>query len=678
MGRRRVAAALVAGALMLSSCADTDDDETARTDWSPAPTEVGGLAVLAESDAAGFRLHTGSGDKEFLPGVNLGSTTPLRQPGEVGGIQREHFTRWIRDMTGLGVRVVRIYTLLPPSFYEELARHNEANPADPLYLVQGIYLPDETYVEPGSTLHDANVDDAFSAELRDISDAVHGDLARPETPGRASGNYEMDVSRWVLSWIIGVEWDPEGVARTDEQETEAAYEPGRFFAATADASPTERWIATHMDEIAALEAARGVSVPVAMANWPTVDPLEHPSEPLEKEDLVGVDATHVLPTAAWPGGTFASFHAYPYYPDFLRHEDGLDDEEWRGRSDRYAGYLMSLKRHFEGTMPLLVTEYGVPSSLGSAHEGTNGRDQGAHTEQDAMAMNADMMRMMQAKGIGAAFVFAWTDEWFKRTWNTMEHQDGERRQLWHDPLTNEQWFGLVATDPDPVVDAAVEMEQPRGAFEYVHVWADTSWVHLDLTFRDQVPDRLRIDADVVPGPEQADYRVTVNLPADTARVDVRRALDPIRLDTDQRPYHPDEAEPWHLYRLITNRSHPGSGGARPAEFHDVGLLVEGTWDPASDDFDSMSTWQVDEERRTVRLRLPWSMLGMADPSARTALGEGVPAELVTIDGIGLDLDADGERGQVDFTWPTWNFTGWTERPKAGIEVLEEAFRDLAP
>ena len=72
-------------------------------------------------------------------------------------------------------------------------------------------------------------------------------------------------------------------------------------------------------------------------------------------------------------------------------------------------------------------------------------------------MNADMMRMMEDKGIGGAFVFAWTDEWFKRTWNTMEHQDAERRQLWHDPLTNEQWFGLIATDPDPVADAAVEM-----------------------------------------------------------------------------------------------------------------------------------------------------------------------------------------------------------------------------
>ena len=49
--------------------------------------------------------------------------------------------------------------------------------------------------------------------------------------------------------------------------------------------------------------------------------------------------------------------------------------------------------------------------------------------------------------MGAGFVFSWTDEWFKRTWNTRSTRTPpKRRQLWHDPLTNEQWFGVVATD----------------------------------------------------------------------------------------------------------------------------------------------------------------------------------------------------------------------------------------
>jgi len=88
----------------------------------------------------------------------------------------------------------------------------------------------------------------------------------------------------------------------------------------------------------------------------------------------------------------------------------------------------------------------VPAALGSAHAGPAGRHQGGHSEQDALAIDADTLRLIEAQGIGGGFVFAWTDEWFKRTWNTLEHQiPPDRRQLWHDPLTNEHYFGLVAT-----------------------------------------------------------------------------------------------------------------------------------------------------------------------------------------------------------------------------------------
>ena len=98
-------------------------------------------------------------------------------------------------------------------------------------------------------------------------------------------------------------------------------------------------------------------MPIAFANWPTTDPLHHPEEPLAQEDLVGVDAEHVLPTDAWPGGTFASFHAYPDYPDFQRYEPGLQRTGWRGRPDPYAGYVRALREHFT-SMPLLITEVG--------------------------------------------------------------------------------------------------------------------------------------------------------------------------------------------------------------------------------------------------------------------------------------------------------------------------------
>lgn len=680
----RAAATLAALGLVgvvLTACGSHGAASASPTgsDWSPKAARVDGLSVVAQSDASGFRLHTTSGDKTFLPGVNLGSTTPLHQPGEVGTIPASQYAEWLAAMGARGVRVVRIYTLPPPGFYDELAAYNQSHATAPIYLMQGVYLPDEKYLEPGHTLYDPASSAAFSRELRDVSSAVHGDLVRTPLPGRAGGRYTTDVSGWLVGWLVGVEWDPYATARTDRLGVAAPYHRGRYFVAQPSATPTERWLASKMDQLAGWEAQRGTSEPIAFVNWPTDDPLTHPTEPLASEDLVSVDANHVLPTAAWPGGTFASFHAYPYYPDFQRYEPSLQHDQWAGRDDPYAGYLVELKQHFAAHMPLMITEFGVPSSLGSAHAGPLARGQGDHSEKQAMSTDADLMRMMQAKGVAGALIFEWQDEWFKKTWNTVEHQQPDRRQLWHDPLTNEQWFGLVATDPDPIPDAAADVTPASGPFHYLYAWADASWVHLQVTTTQAPGAPFTINADVLPGHAGPDYRIEVDPAGGTAQAYVRRALDPVRLDTQRTSYVPDEKAPWHPYRLITNRARVSAGTKLPAEFQDVGTLRQGSWDPKSADYDSTSTWQVDATHLTVRLRVPWAMLGLADPSSHLALGEGAaPVPLVKIPGIDLTFAQGGQQARLPFHWPTWNYTTYHSREKAGLDTVEQAFRDLAP
>ena len=208
--------------------------------------------------------------------------------------------------------------------------------------------------------------------------------------------------------------------------------------------------------------------------------------------------------------------------------------------------------------------------------------------------------------MGAGFLFEWTDEWFKRTWNTEEHQrpGAERRQLWHDPLTNEQWFGVVATDSARVPDAARELSPGTGAVKYVLADADASYVHLDVTFRDRVPDAFTIAADAVRSVPGDDVRVAVSPAAGTAQVSVARALDPARLDGRQAADAvPDAAAAFHPFRLMVNRRLVSSGQAFPAEFQDVGTLRQGTWVTAGG-----------------RLRQPQHLAGRRRPTAPSGCG----------------------------------------------------------
>lgn len=51
--------------------------------WAPLPEIQRGLRTVASAGKGRFALHTADGDMTFLPGVNLGGTTPGHQPGEL-------------------------------------------------------------------------------------------------------------------------------------------------------------------------------------------------------------------------------------------------------------------------------------------------------------------------------------------------------------------------------------------------------------------------------------------------------------------------------------------------------------------------------------------------------------------------------------------------------------------
>ena len=169
--RRLLLAVLALGAVAATAAAvilaiGARGDETPVASWRPRPHTVRGLSVVATARNGRYALRTAHGEVGFLPGVNLGATTPGHQPGELA-ISGAHYRRWLAEMGALGVRAVRIYTIHPPAFYAELERYNEHHADAPLYLVQGVYLPDETYPARPRGLFDPTVDRAFRAEIAD-------------------------------------------------------------------------------------------------------------------------------------------------------------------------------------------------------------------------------------------------------------------------------------------------------------------------------------------------------------------------------------------------------------------------------------------------------------------------------------------------------------------------------
>lgn len=660
---------------------------------------------MARVDGDRFVVHTAGGERTFLSGVNLGPTVPGRFPGEQA-IRAEDFRRWFPQMRDLGFRSVRVYTIMPPSFYTELAAFNRANPDAPLYLVHGVWVP-QAGLDATENLYDPRVAGELRAEMARAVAVVHGEADLPAVPGRASGRYTADVSDWLVSWLVGVEWDPRIVTASDATNAGVPPFEGMYFESSEDATPTETWLATMLDHLAGLEAARGHTMPIAFVNWPTTDPLEHPDEPLPTEDMVGIDANHVRPTSAWPGGTYASYHAYPYYPDFQRYEEGIVDFEHQGRVDAYAGYLTKLAAHHDD-MPVLITEFGVPSGMAHAHFGPQGRNQGGHTEQEQMRINAELLDVIRQVGLGGGFVFEWADEWFKFTWNTIDFElPWERRALWWNAWTNEAHFGVLAVEPGtaPVVlvdgdesewsdnGSQVILESDTGlrqvravkdeGFLYLRLWMDGDWrsapivIGLDLIEGGGGGLPLTEGAD-----PDADYAVVLG-PGEEAQVMVRASNDPFLIpygvglgyvDVDPADVV-DESGVWNVQRLVVNRPLvvPTTGESHDVEVIDAGDLRWGVSDPAAADFDSNAGWFADGA--VIEVRLPYQAIGFSDPSSMLAYRVHSDGTVTTepVERIGISVThRDSTWVTNGYAWDPWQIPTWHERVKVGAESLSEA------
>lgn len=676
----------------------------------PARIVEAGLMLAAKVVGEELRVAV---DGRFVPmfwaGVNLGATVPGHEPGELAAA-RPDYDRWFGEMGELGVSVVRVYTILPPAFYDALREHNLRNPGKPLYVLHGIWIPEDRFSATGNAWNPEVVRDMRN-EIRDAVGAVSGATVIDPVRGHAAGVYTSDISPWLMGWSFGVEWDPTAAHTTDLRNRGMAPYSGRYFRATTGATPMESWIASNLDEIAGRQAEHGWSAPVTFTNWDTTDPLRHPDEPLHLDDLVSIDAMHIAATPAWPAGYFASYHAYPYYPDFLRWQE--EYQIYRrardGKLDPYAGYIHDLRRHHRG-IPLMVTELGQPTSLGCAHRAPLGRDQGCHSEQEAAANVVDMLHDLRDEGMAGGIVFEWLDEWFKFTWNTIDYElPGDHRALWRSVLTNEEHFGIIAAEPgasDLVVldgedrewDGIAPIGGGSASVTQVAAVSDAENVYLRLEVAPELWRRQRIVIGLdarpggnrglpgLPGVDREAEMAVVIEPGGEARMHHAGWIEPlgIRYGVNEGyiPTDPADVQPesgaWVRIRQILSYPYRlrGSRQMHAAEVRDASLMPWGTTDPASPRFDDRNL--IDGRGDVLEIALPWAMLSVADPSTHRLYVVGLDGKVTTrrADRLGISIAVKGEPlvTTTGYTWDGWDTVQWHERRKAGWPILQRAFR----
>ena len=643
----------------------------------------------------------------YIKGVNLGVGIPGTEPGELA-LDRETYLRWFAQMKQNGVNVVRIYTLHKPVFYESLFEFNNFRPHDPLYVIHGIWLDEDT---PTGGIDIIDLTHSIDNMIVETIDAVHGNAEIGHRLGRGFGTYQSDISRWVMAWILGREMYASEVLVGNYKHQQYTSFTGDALTIT-NASPVEVWATERLDlAITHERKTYGSERPIALSNWPTLDPLSHITEPHfaepggsidslwdAGEDDATVDMSKVDTTNA-PAGLFASYHIYPYYPNFIFREPRYQQSVDHLGPNNYIGYLKELKDHY-GTMPLMVSEYGIPSSWGNAHTNhVSGLHHGGHDEQAQAEIVERLAQNVFDSGCAGGMIFSWMDEWWKRTWIVANRTFPVKRfPLWLDITSPEENYGLIAYDlPSPDFDQWNPV-LATGHIREVRAAADAAYFHVRVSLETPLGDgeiltvgydtyRDDLGESILPGgittTNRNEFALVIRAP-DQAHFQVTRAYDYYAVDQKQFSEHQkgkstaSDGHPWQDWRwIVTIRAISDDGNYifPQNDYHLGNLRTRRQQQPPS----SLDAVVLGQE---VEIRIPWTMLHFSDPSTRSVLHDDLSTDLeietVVSQGIRVSVALKGQVLETErFQWPTWDEAPETiERDKPAMESFRRSLNSV--
>ena len=671
-------------------------------------------------------VDCGEGMEPFeIKGVDLGNSIPGHFPSEYA-IDKETYLRWFRLIQEMGANTVRVYTIQSTEFYDAFYEYNNGK-EEPLYLLHGVWVDD--YVQNcHADAYDASFLDTFIKNSLSLVDVIHGQERRRLQGGTQvmTSIYEKDISQWVLGYILGVEWEDKTVIYTDEMQGERNSYQGDYMYTTADASAFEAMLAQVGDRVIRYETLKYHQQRlVAFSNGPSCDPFTYPEDVAVENRKYGIiDVEHIGTTEAFLAGQFASYHVYPYYPDYLGHYDEWKTQEWAeayrsedGTYNTYSAYLHMLVEHHQ--MPVVISEFGVPSSRGRAQmDMADGRSQGYLSETEQGEALVDCYQDIRQSGCAGSVIFSWQDEWSKEAWNTMANVDLEATAYWSDYQTNTQSFGLMTFDPGAEESVCCVDGEVSEWTKQDMVWSGEDgtslsvkydekffYLYINMPGFDPEHDILYLPFDITPKTgsfyaleeevkfdRQADFLLVIN-GRDNSRLLVQERYDAFQavfaeFYGHQNPYThaPDADSPvfGRIYHAMQLKAVDHAGEVlEEAEKFETGKLTYGNADPDAPDYDSLADFMVNGT--AIEIRLPWQLLNFGDPSKMMVHDdyyENYGIEFISIDELYIGIGSDSKKQQriemAKVLLKGWEYEPtYHERLKKSYDMMKAIWADGA-
>nr|WP_294571322.1 hypothetical protein [uncultured Romboutsia sp.] len=571
-----------------------------------------------------------------IVGVNLNSIKPGNFSNDKV-ITEEEYLNWITIIDNMGANCIKVPDIMDNNFYNALYKFNE-DKKDPIYVIQGIYF-DEVDLKNGKDIQSEEIEEKFKKHIKLIIDSIHGNSFDLNEDIK-NEYYNTDISDYLIGYTLGIEFARNDLIHTELINNKDSYN-GKYFYTNNDASSFESYIAKMADYLVEYEYKQYKEQKLVGFIGSSNNYKELNSSNQNEDNSIKdyINPNNINSKGKLKTGIFASYNLYPSYTNMNENQDNIEE------------YVNELKNTHK--IPIIIGEYGVPSSRNSADFNTD-TNKGYINEQEQGEILVDTYRTINDANIAGSFIFELQDSWQRTSWNTKELKILDRAPYWSDAQDYSQNFGLIAFDPSQA-DSKLYPDEKIDEWKNKNIINKNEDISLSmrsdekyLYFMLKSENTINLDKqdiyvylDITPNSgstKSSQLNLNFDKPVDfiieikdreNAKVLVHEYYNYFSLNQNKKEYQKrpdlisvqsdmDEFSP--IYIETSPRMYVEDlKKIVESKKIETGKLVHGNSNPLNENYNSASDFYVGNDY--IEIRVPWSLLNFMDPSTKQIMDD---------------------------------------------------------
>ena len=571
-----------------------------------------------------------------IVGVNLNSIKPGNFSNDKV-ITEEEYLNWITIIDNMGANCIKVPDIMDNNFYNALYKFNE-DKKDPIYVIQGIYF-DEVDLKNGKDIQSEEIEEKFKKHIKLIIDSIHGNSFDLNEDIK-NEYYNTDISDYLIGYTLGIEFARNDLIHTELINNKDSYN-GKYFYTNNDASSFESYIAKMADYLVEYEYKQYKEQKLVGFIGSSNNYKELNSSNQNEDNSIKdyINPNNINSKGKLKTGIFASYNLYPSYTNMNENQDNIEE------------YVNELKNTHK--IPIIIGEYGVPSSRNSADFNTD-TNKGYINEQEQGEILVDTYRTINDANIAGSFIFELQDSWQRTSWNTKELKILDRAPYWSDAQDYSQNFGLIAFDPSQA-DSKLYPDEKIDEWKNKNIINKNEDISLSmrsdekyLYFMLKSENTINLDKqdiyvylDITPNSgstKSSQLNLNFDKPVDfiieikdieNAKVLVHEYYNYFSLNKNKKEYQKrpdlisvqsdmDEFSP--IYIETSPRMYVEDlKKIVESKKIETGKLVHGNSNPLNENYNSASDFYVGNDY--IEIRVPWSLLNFMDPSTKQIMDD---------------------------------------------------------